>query len=219
MEQTGDLGLRERKKIATREALAEAAVRLALRDGPENVRVPDIAAEAGVSPRTFNNYFSSVPEAICALASERALGIGDKLRQRPVAESLATAITHAMLDDYAEAERNRDFSRMIYTSPVLHGEFFKTVMARERVFAQAIAERVGAPEDDTGPQLLSAAYFGMARVVGHRRLCGETGGDLDGMLRAGLALLAPAAAAFQGSMVPPGTQLASQHTSRPQHAA
>jgi len=51
--------LRERKKEATRQALQVAALRLALDRGPENVRVDDIAEAAGVSPRTYNNYFSS----------------------------------------------------------------------------------------------------------------------------------------------------------------
>ncbi len=40
--------------------------------GLENVLVEDIAAAAGVSPRTFNNYFASKYEAICALALDRA---------------------------------------------------------------------------------------------------------------------------------------------------
>ena len=52
-------GLREQKKQATRAALRAAALRLALEHGPENVRVDDIADAAGVSPRTYNNYFSS----------------------------------------------------------------------------------------------------------------------------------------------------------------
>ena len=65
-------GMRERKKLATREALSAAALRLALEHGPENVRVDDIAEAAGVSPRTYNNYFSSREQAIMvALAAER----------------------------------------------------------------------------------------------------------------------------------------------------
>ena len=64
--------MRERKKLATRQALSAAALRLALEHGPQNVRVDDIAEAAGVSPRTYNNYFSSREQAIVvALAAER----------------------------------------------------------------------------------------------------------------------------------------------------
>src|SRR5207342_1939710 len=56
---TSDGGMRERKKLATRRALSAAALRLAREHGPQNVRVDDIAEAAGVSPRTYNNYFSS----------------------------------------------------------------------------------------------------------------------------------------------------------------
>ncbi len=69
---TEPAGLRERKKQATRQALREAALRLALERGPDNVRVDDIAEVAGVSPRTYNNYFSSREQAIiAAVTAER----------------------------------------------------------------------------------------------------------------------------------------------------
>ncbi|MBL7255533.1 TetR/AcrR family transcriptional regulator [Paractinoplanes lichenicola] len=66
------MSLRERKKQATREALSAAALRLALEHGPERVRVDDIAEAAGVSPRTYNNYFPSRDHAIvAALTADR----------------------------------------------------------------------------------------------------------------------------------------------------
>src|SRR5215469_11157364 len=73
-------GLRERKKAATRHALGIAAMSLAIERGLDNVRPEDIAAKAGVSTRTFNNYFDSKKEAICALAMERGTLIGTALR-------------------------------------------------------------------------------------------------------------------------------------------
>src|ERR687885_962938 len=94
--------LRERKKTATREALSAAALRLALEHGPENVRVDEIAEAAGVSPRTYNNYFSSREQAIvAAITAERALRLAAALRARPTAEPLAEAVVEAVVELYA----------------------------------------------------------------------------------------------------------------------
>src|SRR5215469_14662241 len=89
-------GLRERKKVATRHALGVAAMRLAIERGLDNVLVEDIAESAGVSARTFNNYFASKHEAICALGFDRAMRIGAALRERPFSEPIWTAITNAV---------------------------------------------------------------------------------------------------------------------------
>jgi AcrR family transcriptional regulator len=188
-------GLRERKKIATREALCQAAIRLALTEGMENVRVPDIAAEAGVSPRTYNNYFSSIPEAVCALAADRSRGLGDALRGRPPGEPLADAIKNAMLAAEPGAGMDKDFVRMIMGTPALRGEFFKSVIARENSLAEAIAERIGSPPGDLFPRLLASTYCGATRVVVHRWL-NDDNADYSAMLRHALDLIAPMAAAY-----------------------
>ena len=191
-------GLRERKKAETREALCEAATRLALNHGIENVRVPDIAAEAGVSPRTYNNYFSSVPEAICAVAADRATALGDELRKRSPQEPLADAIRGAMIandpgGEVEEAER-KEFVRLIMHTPALRGEFFKAVVARENSLAEAIAERIGSPPGDLFPRLLASTYCGANRVVIHRWL-NDDNADYRALLREAFDLIAPMTAA------------------------
>ncbi|WP_378147133.1 TetR family transcriptional regulator [Cnuibacter sp. UC19_7] len=56
--------LRERKKTETRTAIHEAALRLVVENGVENTSVDAICSEAGVSSRTFFNYFPSKVSAI-----------------------------------------------------------------------------------------------------------------------------------------------------------
>ena len=71
---TTEGGLRERKKLATRRALHLAALELASRDGVAAVTVEDVAAAAGVSPRTFFNYFSTKEEAFVCDDLDRGNG-------------------------------------------------------------------------------------------------------------------------------------------------
>lgn len=157
--------LRERKKTATREALSTAALRLALQHGPENVRVDDIAEAAGVSPRTYNNYFSSREQAIvAAISAERALRIAAALRDRPADEPLARAVVEAVVEQYvAEAEPGSPAFALLTSAPSLRAEFLGTVAAMEESLATAIAERSGA--DELRASVLAAAVSAAARVA------------------------------------------------------
>ncbi|WP_136520440.1 MULTISPECIES: TetR/AcrR family transcriptional regulator [Cellulomonas] len=57
-------GLRERKKAQRRAALVDATHRLVTEHGLDAVTVDMVCAEAGVSPRTFFNYFPTKDDAV-----------------------------------------------------------------------------------------------------------------------------------------------------------
>lgn len=158
------MGLRERKKQDTREALSWAAVRLAVERGLDNVLIEDIAAEAGVSPRTFNNYFSSKAEAISARHLDRARRIAVALRDRPTAEPLWDAIVHAALSQYEYGDApapDPEWTagvKLMTSEPALIGEFLKASAVAEAEFAVVIAERTGTDVDrDLYPRLVATA--------------------------------------------------------------
>ncbi|MFJ8017721.1 TetR family transcriptional regulator [Streptomyces sp. NPDC096339] len=156
-------GLRERKKRQTREALSWAALRLAVERGLENVRVEDIAAEAGVSARTFNNYFSGKYEAIVSRSVDRAGEAAAALRTRPADEPLWDAITCAMMAPFEGPERTPTPEwtagvRLMMNELALQGEYLKGGMAAAREFAVAVAERTGTDADrDLYPSLVGGA--------------------------------------------------------------
>ena len=95
---------RELQKEQTRLVLALAAFDLAKEYGLANVRIPQIAAVVGVSPRTFNNYFPSKEAAIVWPATLRAAGLADSLADRPADEPLADAIVAAVAGQHGNSE-------------------------------------------------------------------------------------------------------------------
>jgi AcrR family transcriptional regulator len=187
-------GMRERKKLATREALSAAALRLALEHGPQNVRVDDIAEAAGVSPRTYNNYFSSREQAIVVgLAAERGAPAAAALRARPVDEPLDQAVVGALIEQYSdEGEPDRDTLALITSAPALQAEFLDTIAAIERPLAEAIAARTADGQGGLGSEVLAAAVSGAARVAAERWLQPQPDVQFSVMLRDALTWITPA---------------------------
>lgn len=162
-------GLRARKKLTTRQALARAALRLAVERGPGNVRREDIAAAVDVSLRTFNNYFSSKEEAIVSLAVDRAADTVASLRRRPAGEPLGEALIAAFVEQYTRAAPSREWIaqiRIIVSAPQVHGAYLQALTGIEGSLAEAIAERTGADlRHDLHPRVLAAAACAAERVA------------------------------------------------------
>lgn len=75
--------LRETKKRATRQAIADAAGRIYLSEGAEALTVSHVAEQAGVSARTFHNYYSSLNECLAQFAMDSVRTIVDKVGEYP----------------------------------------------------------------------------------------------------------------------------------------
>ena len=97
-------GLRERKKLATRHALHEAALHLVAAHGLDGVSVDDIAARADVSPRTFFNYFATKDDAVVGLDPAGPAEQAAALAGRPASESAVEALRAVTRDRATAAE-------------------------------------------------------------------------------------------------------------------
>jgi AcrR family transcriptional regulator len=159
-------GLRERKKEATRKALREAALRLALERGPDNVRVDDIADAAGVSPRTYNNYFSSREQAIvAAVTAEREARVAAAVAARPATARLSDAVVEAIVEQYTDPGRHHPRALLLITTrPALRDAFLATAGGIERPLTAVIAERIGDSGQLTA-QVLSAGVVAAVRIA------------------------------------------------------
>jgi AcrR family transcriptional regulator len=206
---TSHTGLRERKKQATRKALREAALRLALERGLDNVRVDDIAEAAGVAPRTYNNYFSSREQAIvAAVTAEREARVAAAVAARPASVRLADAVIGAIVEQYASpGEHGRDALLLITTRPALRDAFAGTASAIEHPLADVIAGRLGDADWYTARVLAAsvaaAVHVALERWVQPVAASPAAGGlvvpsgSLPDLLHTALAPLAPALAAAE----------------------
>jgi AcrR family transcriptional regulator len=163
---------RELQKDQTRLDLALAAFELAREHGLGNVRVPQIAAATGVSPRTFNNYFASKEAAIAWPATQRGARLAASLAERRPAEPLADALAEAAASMYERDEIDglppgwlRDFRALVAQEPALHGEYLKATNAVEAALAAAIARRLGVGQGELEPLVLAAVVAGAERAA------------------------------------------------------
>ncbi|MEU1886466.1 TetR/AcrR family transcriptional regulator [Micromonospora sp. WMMD987] len=198
-------GLRERKKQATRQALREAALRLAVERGTDQVRVEDIAEAAGVSPRTYHNYFASREQAIAsAVAADREERIAATVAARPAGVRLADAVTEAVVEQYTDTgPQAREALLMITARGALRDAFLDATADIEPPLTAVLAARL-ADADAPTARVLAASVAAAVRIALEGWLRPAAGGGVDtaglvvpagplpDRLRAALAPLAPA---------------------------
>ena len=103
MTTVNETGLRARKQQQTRRDLISAAMRLFERKGYEQTTVAEIAAAAGVSTKTFFNYFASKDEVLFPHLSRRIDAAVALIDQRGPDDQMADVLVAAMQHMLADA--------------------------------------------------------------------------------------------------------------------
>ena len=88
---------RELNKAATRQSITDSTLALLRQHGPGNFTVEDIAEAAGISRRTFFNYFSSTEAAIASVTNGFLDSALELFRQRPADEPILESARAALV--------------------------------------------------------------------------------------------------------------------------
>ncbi len=164
---------RERKKLATRRAIHEAAFELAQTAGLAHTTIEQISERAGIAPRTFWGYFSSKEDAVLNRDPDTPDKLAKALLDRPVGED-AVASLHAVLDDFlasklTDPERSHVRRGLLRREPSLLAAVAVAFDEIERALVEALGQRMGvAPSADLRPGVFVASACGACRVVQQR---------------------------------------------------
>jgi AcrR family transcriptional regulator len=158
-------GLRERKKLRTRQSLVDAAYALFARQGFAATTVEQIADAVEVSARTFHRYFASKEDVALSVLTEQHDALVEALRTRPAGEPVMTAIRNAAVgvlrtyeaDEDCDAFRFHQMQKLIANSPALRAAAAEHGTARTAEVAKLVGTRMGVdPAADPRPGLVAA---------------------------------------------------------------
>jgi AcrR family transcriptional regulator len=185
--------LRERKKRATRDAIAATARRLFAERGFDDVTVAEVAAAANVSEKTVFNHFATKEDLAFAGGEARLNQLLADIAKRPPGTSVLDvfrATTEAMIDVVAATTEHDDFlvvPRIVRGSPVLRERLMIGWEHESAALTAVIAGTAGADGDDVIPAIvartLSWTHRTIFRVAYNGLLAGEDPQQLAARLR------------------------------------
>jgi AcrR family transcriptional regulator len=191
--------LREQRRERNAREIQQAAMSLFAARGYAGVTVEDIAAEAGISERTFFRYFASKDHVLVAEAGRRIDIVHDSLVRQDEGLDAWQALRTAVLDQSASEEqlgRNAAiWAHLTKEAPallakmIMHGALEST-----HNIEVELARRLGVPDTDALPDVImrvtlaamQSAYLRWLEDDGSASLVDLTAEALD-LVGAGLA--------------------------------
>src|SRR5215831_6293467 len=144
-------GLRERKKLKTRNAIQREAMRLFQKQGYEETTIEQIAEAVEISPSTFFNYFRT-KEDVVFYDPYDPLFVA-MLKARPSDEPLGVAIRRTVSEGLAAILRTDQEviltrGKLIVEVPSLRARVWEELERSQDFFCAVLAERTGRDPHD-----------------------------------------------------------------------
>jgi AcrR family transcriptional regulator len=144
------VGLRETKKLHTRQEIADAAMRLFATRGFDHVTVAAVAEAAGISEKTVFNYFPTKEDLFFDEVPKREAALRAAVRERREGESILAALRRLQV---AECSRMCSppfavFARIIEDSPALRAKELEVMAHFVQVLTEAIQSELQIDERD-----------------------------------------------------------------------
>lgn len=164
-------GLRERKKLQTRDRLVAAALKLCDTNGFEATTVEQIAAAADISPRTFNRYFATKEDVVLAPIEDMVAAVRTELKAAPhTGDELATLVDvhrKLMTTDHASVDlaRFEAMNRIMQASPAVSARSMEMSDYKTASLTEALAERMGTTPDDLRVRVIISTWTAMMHLA------------------------------------------------------
>ena len=152
------VGRRERKKAATRQAIADAALELFLERGYDRVSIRDIAEAADVSTTTLFKHFPGKEALVFDRDEDREAQMIAAVRQRPAGQGIVEALREHVLASWlpvAAHPRWSEFTDLVASTPALQGYAERMWTRHTAALSAAIADDVGVSRDDLACRALA----------------------------------------------------------------
>ncbi|SDW31423.1 DNA-binding transcriptional regulator, AcrR family [Amycolatopsis xylanica] len=171
MDRTQAPGRRERKKAATRQALATAARRLFLERGFDQVTVAEIADAADTAVSTLFAHFPGGKEAlVLGDGAEREHALTTAVRDRPAGVSILRALHDFLATrgpfDPAPDPKSRAIADLVVSTPALRAYARTLWTSCETTLAHVIAEQTGQDPGDLSLRLFARYVLEIPDIAG-----------------------------------------------------
>ena len=184
------MGLREAKKLHTRQQIADEAMRLFAVRGFDHVTVAEVAAASGVSEKTVFNYFPTKEDLFFDEIPRREAALLEAITSRAPGDSILAALRSLQVGECPRmcSPGFAVFARIIEESPALQAKELEVMARFAQVLAAAIQREIGADERDAriAAGLLISVHRQVFRGARMQALAGKHGPAAVRRLRADL---------------------------------
>jgi AcrR family transcriptional regulator len=159
-------GLRERKRQETRQRIAETGLRLFLTNGYENTTLDTIAAEAGISRRTFFSHFKSKEDILFIWQSGAWNVVWDDLLTVSPDENPLDAVRDVFVKhiSYYANDEMRSIDRLLRSSESLRARKQAAYEGQEQALFATLCEVWRQPQRRPALRMMAMACMGVVRL-------------------------------------------------------